>query len=160
MGEGTCRGANEEEGMKRNDVLRMNLQMFADGGAPGSAGGDPASDPSNDSGEGEGGAEGEPKSYSQEEFDKQLQAETDKRVTQALKTAEEKWSSMLEAKLAEERTKAERINLKELPVISIKVIALSPIVRDAHRARKSLYLDFIFCRVAIRLRRCSSSIST
>ena len=42
------------------------------------------------------------------------------------------------------RMHLERINLKELPAISIEVIAFSPIVQDMHRTRKSLDLDFIF----------------
>ncbi len=46
------------------------------------------------------------KTYSQEE----LQSETDKRVTQALKTAKEKWQKEYETKLEEEKKEVERLS--------------------------------------------------
>lgn len=68
--------------------FKLNLQHFADGE--------------------EGGESGE-KTYTQAELDKMLQSETDKRVTEALKTAQEKWSKEYAEKLENEKKEAERI---------------------------------------------------
>lgn len=46
------------------------------------------------------------KTYTQEEYEKELQAHTDKRVTEALKTAQAKWEKELEARLEAERNEA------------------------------------------------------
>ncbi|MCD4839737.1 DUF4355 domain-containing protein [Neobacillus sedimentimangrovi] len=51
----------------------------------------------------------ETKTYTEEEVQKLLQSETDKRVTQALKTAQEKWQKEYEAKLEQERSEAEKL---------------------------------------------------
>jgi secreted Zn-dependent insulinase-like peptidase len=45
----------------------------------------------------------------QEEFDKKLQSETDKRVQEALNTAEKKWEEKYNKKLEEVKTEAERL---------------------------------------------------
>lgn len=68
--------------------FRLNLQQFADGGE---------------------GGEGSEKTYTQAELDKMLQSETDKRVTEALKTAKEKWSKEYDEKLENEKKEAERL---------------------------------------------------
>lgn len=47
--------------------------------------------------------------YTQEELDAKLQSETDKRVSQALKTAQDKWMKEYEAKLEAEKTEAEKL---------------------------------------------------
>jgi hypothetical protein len=47
--------------------------------------------------------------FTQEEFDKKLQSEADKRVQEALKTAQSKWEKDLTSKLEEARTEAERL---------------------------------------------------
>ncbi|NLY09373.1 MAG: DUF4355 domain-containing protein [Tissierellia bacterium] len=51
----------------------------------------------------------EGKTYTQEEFDKTLQSEADKRVTEALKTAKEKWQEEFEANLKKEKSEAARL---------------------------------------------------
>ena len=56
----------------------------------------------------EGNQEGQ-KTYTQEEYEKKLQAETDKRVTEALKTAQTKWQSEYEQKLKREKDEAARL---------------------------------------------------
>ena len=68
--------------------FKLNLQHFAEGE--------------------EGGESGE-KTYTQAELDKMLQSETDKRVTEALKTAQEKWSKEYAEKLENEKKEAERL---------------------------------------------------
>lgn len=49
------------------------------------------------------------KAFTQADFDKALQSETDKRVQQALKTAQEKWQSEYEEKLKSEKDEAARL---------------------------------------------------
>lgn len=51
----------------------------------------------------------ETKTYTQEELDAKLQSETDKRVSQAIKTAQEKWQTEYEAKLEKEKSEAQRL---------------------------------------------------
>ena len=68
--------------------FKLNLQHFADG---------------------EEGGESVEKTYTQAELDKMLQSETDKRVTEALKTAQEKWSKEYAEKLESEKKEAERL---------------------------------------------------
>lgn len=68
--------------------FKLNLQHFADG---------------------EEGGESVEKTYTQAELDKMLQSETDKRVTEALKTAQEKWSKEYAEKLEDEKKEAERL---------------------------------------------------
>lgn len=76
------------------EEMRINLQLFAEAGEGGTSG---------------EGQEAEKVSMTQEEFDKKLQSETDKRVTQALKTAQEKWEADFTAKLEAEKKEAERL---------------------------------------------------
>ncbi|WP_158281641.1 DUF4355 domain-containing protein [Sporanaerobacter acetigenes] len=52
----------------------------------------------------------ETKTYTQEELDTKLQSETDKRVTEALKTARAKWEKEYEEKLVKEKKEAERLS--------------------------------------------------
>lgn len=51
----------------------------------------------------------EVKTFTQEELDKLLQAEGDKRTTQALATAKAKWEQEFQQKLESERTEAEKL---------------------------------------------------
>lgn len=76
------------------DTLKLKLQLFA----------------GDDGGEGDEGKGKEPdKTYSQEELDKLLQAEADKRVTDALKKAQDKFEKEYAAKLEAEKAEAERL---------------------------------------------------
>jgi hypothetical protein len=50
-----------------------------------------------------------PKSYTEEELQKLLQSETDKRVTQAIQTAKAKWEQEFDEKLKHEKTEAEKL---------------------------------------------------
>lgn len=69
--------------------------------------------------EGQGGAnatpngnqegQGNDKTYTQAEFDAMLQSETDKRVTEALKTAQSKWESEYQTKLENEKSEAVKL---------------------------------------------------
>ena len=52
----------------------------------------------------------ETKTYTQEELDELLQSETDKRVTQALKTAKAKWEKEYKEQLEKEKKEAERLS--------------------------------------------------
>lgn len=96
------------EGLKR----KIDLQFFADSGVD-ETGGEPTDDSKKDSagGSGAGGDKAPevtlPKTV--EELQKLLQSEADKRVTQAIKTAQEKWQKEYEAKLKAEREEAERL---------------------------------------------------
>lgn len=85
-------GKNKVTAWGNNNVqgrgFKLNLQHFA---------------------EVEEGGEGEEKTYTQAELDKMLQSETDKRVTEALKTAQEKWSKEYAEKLENEKKEAERL---------------------------------------------------
>lgn len=87
--------------MKNNlqGLLRMNLQLLAE-----------------DAGAGEGGESTPPtepptggKTYTDEELQKLIQSESDKRVTQAMKTAEQKWQREYEKKLEDEKSEAEKL---------------------------------------------------
>lgn len=49
------------------------------------------------------------KTYTEEEVAKMIQAQTDKRVTEALKTAKNKWQTEYEDQLAKEKAEAERL---------------------------------------------------
>ena len=86
----------------RNDLkglLKMNLQLLAE-----------------DTGAGEGGGNNPPeenkpesKTYTDEELQKLIQSESDKRVTQAMKTAEQKWQKEYDKKLEDEKSEAEKL---------------------------------------------------
>jgi hypothetical protein len=52
----------------------------------------------------------EPKTYTQDEVDKLLQSEADKRVTEALKTARAKWEKEYKEQLEREKKEAERLS--------------------------------------------------
>lgn len=51
----------------------------------------------------------ETKTYTEEELQAQIQSTTDKRVSQALKTAQDKWESEFKAKLEAEKSEAEKL---------------------------------------------------
>lgn len=55
------------------------------------------------------GAEPGEKTYSQADVDKMLQSEADKRVTEALKTAQAKWEEDLKKRIDDERKEAEKL---------------------------------------------------
>src|SRR3712207_2112781 len=87
--------------MKNNlqGLLRMNLQLLAE-----------------DTGAGEGVGSTPPeetklegRTYTDEELQKLIQSESDKRVTQAIKTAELKWQKEYEEKLENEKSEAEKL---------------------------------------------------
>lgn len=78
--------------------LELNLQLFADDGE------DNTEDPANEKGE-EKGNEEEVKTFTEEEVQARIQSESDKRVTEALKTARAKW----EKEEAEAKKEAERL---------------------------------------------------
>ncbi len=86
--------------MKNNyKGLKMNLQLLAE-----------------DTGAGNGGENNPPeenkpegKTYTEEELQKLIQSESDKRVTQAMKTAEERWQREYEKKLEDEKSEAEKL---------------------------------------------------
>lgn len=78
---------------------KLNLQLFAD---------DPkVDDPKVDDPAGDDPKD--PKTFTQAELDKLLQSETDKRVTEALKTSRAKWEEEYKEKLERERKEAERL---------------------------------------------------
>lgn len=78
--------------------LELNLQLFADDGEGTSE------SPANEKGE-EKGNEEEVKTFTEEEVQARIQSESDKRVTEALKTARAKW----EKEEAEAKKEAERL---------------------------------------------------
>lgn len=78
--------------------LELNLQLFADDGE------DNTEDSANEKGE-ENGNEEEVKTFTEEEVQARIQSESDKRVTEALKTARAKW----EKEEAEAKKEAERL---------------------------------------------------
>ena len=80
--------------------LELNLQLFADDGEGTSE------TTANEKGEEEKGNEGaEVKTFTEEEVQARIQSESDKRVTEALKTARAKW----EKEEAEAKKEAERL---------------------------------------------------
>lgn len=90
-----------DEDLKGTNKLVFDLQMFADG------------EESTDNHAGAGGEEdksNETQTYSKEEVDKLLQSETDKRVTEALKTSRAKWESEYQEKLEKEKEEVERLS--------------------------------------------------
>lgn len=76
-------------------LIPMNLQLFAD--------------EETEQQETQESEQQEQVTYTQEEFDKQLQSEADKRVTEALKTAKAKWESDYKDKLKKEKDEAARL---------------------------------------------------
>lgn len=79
--------------------LELNLQLFADDGEGTSE------SPANEKGNEEKGKEAEVKTFTEEEVQARIQSESDKRVTEALKTARAKW----EKEEAEAKKEAERL---------------------------------------------------
>lgn len=77
----------------------IDLQLFADSGNDDGKGDDGKGDNNNT----------DPKTYTQEELDKMLQTEADKRVTEALKTSRAKWEAEYKEKLEKEKKEAERL---------------------------------------------------
>lgn len=77
----------------------LNLQLFADDGEGTSE------DPANEKGEEKGNEEAEVKTFTEEEVQARIQSESDKRVTEALKTARAKW----EKEESEAKKEAERL---------------------------------------------------
>lgn len=79
--------------------LELNLQLFADDGEGTSE------TPANENGEEKGSEGAEVKTFTEEEVQARIQSESDKRVTEALKTARAKW----EKEEAEAKKEAERL---------------------------------------------------
>lgn len=79
--------------------LGLNLQLFADDGE------DTSEAQVNEKGEEEGSEGAEVKTFTEEEVQARIQSESDKRVTEALKTARAKW----EKEEAEAKKEAERL---------------------------------------------------
>jgi len=77
---------------------KINLQLFAEG--EGSTGGGENNPPPGDD---------KNKTFTQDDVNKLLQSETDKRVTEALKTAQAKWEKDFTEKLTKEKAEAERL---------------------------------------------------
>lgn len=77
-------------------LIPMNLQLFAD-------------EENTEQQEPQESEQQEKVTYTQEEFDRQLQSESDKRVTEALKTAKAKWESDYKDKLKKEKDEAARL---------------------------------------------------
>ena len=87
--------------------LRLDLQLFADDGEGISE------TPANEKGEEEKGNEGaEVKTFTEEEVQARIQSESDKRVTEALKTARAKWEKE-EAGAKKEAERLQSLSQKE-----------------------------------------------
>ena len=82
--------------------FNYNLQLFAEGDEGNAQGGEGAT--------GEGaGDNNTPETFTKEEVDKMLQSETDKRVSEAIKTSKSKWQEEFKSKIEQERKEAERL---------------------------------------------------
>lgn len=94
----------DEDNLK--GLTRLNLQFFADDGGEGGEGEDKGNDGDNQNKE----PNNDPnKTYTQEELDKLIQSEADKRVSSALETARTKWEKEYQEKLEREKKEAERL---------------------------------------------------
>lgn len=91
--------------MKDKLFKKINLQLFAEGGE-GDAGAGQGGEGSTGAGAGENNTS---KTFTQADVDKLLQSETDKRVTEGLKTARAKWEEEFKGKVEQERKEAERL---------------------------------------------------
>lgn len=91
----TLRGVSNLKGLPK-----INLQLFAEDGND-----NPPADPPQDEPK-----DPETKTYTQEEVDKLLQSEADRRVTEALKTARAKWEKEFREKLEKEKKEVERLS--------------------------------------------------
>jgi hypothetical protein len=96
--------------MKR-DQFEFDLQLFAESDTATGGASDGAGDTSDDNAQGDQNQtkNQEGQTYSKEELDKILQAQTDKRVTEALKTAQAKWEKEFKERLEQEKTEAEKL---------------------------------------------------
>jgi hypothetical protein len=115
------RGKKEEKTMNQpcyKSLLPLDLQLFAgEGGAGAGSGASGAGEGGTGSGTGQGGEGGAgagsatgtelPKTL--EELQKLIQSEGDKRVTGALKTAQEKWEADFKTKLELEKAEAQKL---------------------------------------------------
>lgn len=88
----------------RNLKGHMDLQLFADEGA------DENVTDETENEDVKNQYKEEDKTYTQEELDKLLQSETDRRVTEALKTSRAKWEKEYKEKLEKEKKEAERLS--------------------------------------------------
>lgn len=79
-----------------------------------------------------GNDKGEEKTYSQADFDKALQSETDKRVADALKTAQSKWEAGLTERIGREREEAAQEAAKRAKMTAEQIAAA-----DAEKAQKA-----------------------
>ena len=88
-------------------MAELNTGLTGAGTGAEGAGGNPPTDPkATNAGNGK---DEKTKTYSQEDFEKALQSETDKRVAEALKTAQGKWEKSLSAKLEDAKTEGARL---------------------------------------------------
>lgn len=88
--------------MKNNEfLLKLRLQLFAEGGEPG------ADDQGTEPGAGEPG--NEPKTFDDILKDKSYQSEFDKRIAKSLETAKAKWEAESQKKLEDAKTEAEKL---------------------------------------------------
>lgn len=86
-----------------SNLKGLDLQLFADSGDTTDVDNKGVDQPNNNDNQ-------EPKTYTQDEVDRLLQSEADKRVTEALKTARAKWEKEYKEKLEREKREAERLS--------------------------------------------------
>ncbi|SFE38330.1 DUF4355 domain-containing protein [Peptostreptococcus sp. D1] len=86
--------------MKNNlqGLLRMNLQLLAEDTGAGNGGENPPEENKPES-----------KTYTDEELQKLIQSESDKRVTQAMESSRAKWEKEYQEKLEKEKSEAEKL---------------------------------------------------
>lgn len=82
-------------------LLKLRLQLFAEGGEPGAGG------PGTEPGAGEPG--NEPKTFDDILKDKAYQSEFDKRIAKSLETAKAKWEAESQKKIDDAKTEAEKL---------------------------------------------------
>lgn len=116
---------------------RINLQLFADKGDDEGV---------TDETENKDAEDKEDKTYTQEELEAKLQSETDKRVTEALKTARAKWEKEYKEKLEKEKKEAERLSKlsadeREKEILKQKEAELAE--KEQAIKMKELHLDTI-----------------
>jgi hypothetical protein len=93
---------NPEFFKKQFEPLRLDLQYFADGGESGEGQGN---------GEGEGSGQGEENKkfeLTQEELQKKVEAESDRKLAKALEKKQKEWESQLEQRVADAKKDAEQ----------------------------------------------------
>lgn len=89
-----------------SNLKGLDLQLFADSGDTTDTNNQGAEQSNNNDKQ----DNQEPKTYTQDEVDKLLQSEADKRVTEALKTARAKWEKEYKEQLEKEKKEAERLS--------------------------------------------------